>query len=278
MRPTGGWAASLELGFDRRGARTVLSRRRHEGPLRVQKAFYPEGDAVCHVIVLHPPGGVVNGDRLSLHGRLEGRTHALLTTPGAGKWYRSAGAWAYQHVRFHVGEGARLEWLPQENIIYDGACAQMGMEVELAADACYIGWEVLCLGRRAAGERFRTGNLRLQSRLLRAGSPLWIERGWLTGASPVLQSATGLAGFQVSGTLAAAVPCLDPALLPLCRTIEAPGRAARTGITTLPEGVLVARYLGDSAEAARAWFTALWRLLRPALLGRQAQPPRIWST
>ena len=131
------WRANLVLGYDRSGASTRLIRREHSGPLRVQKAFYPEGEAVCHTIVVHPPGGIVSGDELAIDVVASGGAHALLTTPGAAKWYRSTGKPARQHVRLLAAEGARLEWLPQEAIFYDNADAHlkrqiMGREVVVA--------------------------------------------------------------------------------------------------------------------------------------------------
>lgn len=255
----------------------MLTRRVHTGPLRVQKPFYPEGETVCQVILLHPPGGIANGDALSLTTRVGAGAHALLTTPGAGKWYRSSGDWARQHVHLHVGPGAALEWLPQESILFDGARVDMDIVIDLSADARFIGWEVLCLGRRAAGESYRTGQVRLCTRLRRDGRVSWLERACFSGGSGLLASTAGLAGHSVSGSLIAAAPQLDDALLAACRAIGSGETQARTGITRLP-GLMIARYLGHCSEAARDWFVALWRLLRPAMLEIQALPPRIWST
>lgn len=270
-----GWHARLDLAFSRRGGGTVLSRRAHRGPLRVQKALHPEGEAVCHGIVLHPPSGIAGGDDLEIRVAVEAGGHALLTTPGAGKWYRSAGPRAAQRLRLSAAPGAVLEWLPQENIVFAGALADLDTRVELAGDARLIAWDILCLGRRASGERFDRGNLRLASRIERDGQPLWLERGALDGGSPLLDSAAGLAGFSVSATLLASGPGLDAALLAACREVPAP--AGQAGISLLPD-LLVARHLGHSAEAARHWFAALWGILRPALAGRAAQTPRIWNT
>jgi urease accessory protein len=271
------WHAHLSLGFQRREAATILARREHVGPLRIQKALYPEGEAVCHAIVLHPPSGIVGGDELEIDVTVGPGAHALLTTPGAGKWYRSAGAWANQSLGFTVEVQGVLEWLPQETIVFDAARAAMRSSIELADDARFIGMEVLCLGRRASGERFTEGAVRLDTRVRRAGRPVWLERGLLEGGSGLLDASAGLAGFSVSGTFLAVAPGIEPGLLAACRDIPVHEAGVRHGITALPE-ILVARYLGHSSEAARQWFVALWQALRPALIGREAQLPRIWNT
>ena len=170
-----------------------------------------------------------------------------------------------------------LEWLPQESIIFDGALADMRSHIRLAAGSRYIGWEVLCFGRRASNECFKSGELKLRTGIERHGRWLWLEQGRLKGDSPVLISPAGLAGFSVCATLIAAGDEIAPALLASCRKIVSPECNAQYGLTALPQ-LLVARHLGHSSEAARGWFVALWRLLRPALLGREAQPPRIWNT
>ncbi len=260
------WKAQLQLGFEQRGGRTVLAERRHDGPLVVQKALYPEGDAVCHAIVVHPPAGIAGGDELELNARAGAGAHALLTTPGAGKWYRSAGPWAGQRLRFEVA-GA-MEWLPQETIVFDGAMAQLETEVRLQGDAKYLGWEILCLGRTGSGERFDKGEIRLDSRIYRDGRLLWLERGRIEGGGALLDSPAGLQGKPVCATLVAACPMVD---LAACREIES------LAVTQLP-GLVVARYLGDSSEQAKQLFARLWTVLRPAMFGREAQMPRIWST
>src|SRR5258706_14626091 len=106
------WKAELRLEFEHRAVRTFLAKRRHDGPLVVQKPLYPEGDAVCHAIVVHPPAGIAGGDELEIGVRAAEGAHALLTTPGAGKWYRSGGAWARQRIEFDARGGACIEWLP----------------------------------------------------------------------------------------------------------------------------------------------------------------------
>jgi len=257
----------------------VLRENRHRGPLRVQKALYPEGDAVCQAILLHPPSGIAGGDQLEISATLDSGAHAQITTPGAGKWYRSGGTDAAQRIAFGLQAGATLEWLPQETILFDGARARMETRISLAQDSRYIGWDILCLGRAAAGERFAHGRFDLFYRIDRAGKPLWIERGGFAGNDPMLYSPAGWAGATVCGTLLCSFPKLPQqaaSLLETCRAI-APADGGSHALTALP-GLLVARYLGDSSEAARHWFTALWAILRPACCGRPAVTPRIWNT
>ena len=273
------WLAELHLGFAARDGRTLLRENRHAGPLRVQKALYPEGDAVCQAIVLHPPSGIAGGDHLAIKVKVDDGAFAQLTTPGAGKWYRSGGAEASQQLDFTVGAGATLEWLPQESIVFDGAIARMATRVSLAADSRFIGWDILCLGRAAAGERFTQGKFELFLRVDRGNLPLWLERGGFAGGDAMLHSPAGWAGATVNGTLLCSFPELAqaaPALLEALRAV-APPDAARHGITVLP-GILIARYLGDNSEAARLWFAELWKILRPACCGRPAVLPRIWNT
>lgn len=279
VSPAPAWHAALHLAFARTGERTVLRDNRHHGPLRVQKALYPEGEGVCQAIVLHPPSGIAGGDHLLISATVGTGAHAQLTTPGAGKWYRSGGPEASQRLELTVEEGAALEWLPQETIVFDGARARMETRVRLAADSRFIGWDILCLGRAAAGERFEHGRFDLLCRVERGGAPIWLERGGFDGADPMLASPAGWAGHGVGGTLLCAFPDLPrqaAGLLEALRAI-APGDGASHGITALP-GVLVARYLGDNSEAARLWFARLWQTLRPACCGRPAVPPRIWNT
>jgi urease accessory protein len=275
-RPAG-WHAELDLVFRQQDDRTVLATRRHTGPLRVQKALYPEGAVPCHVILLHPPAGIVGGDTLHIGVRLEAGSQACITTPGAAKWYRSAGALATQRVEIDLAEASVLEWLPQETLFFDGARAHTRNRVRLRGGGRYFGWEVLCLGRRASGESFARGLLDMGTRIDTDAGPVWLEKGQIGGADPLLSSAVGLAGRSVCATLLMAGMPPQTELLDTCRRIPPEEPAALTGLTWMPQ-LLVGRYLGHSAEAARAWLFALWQQLRPALAGRSAQAPRIWKT
>ncbi|HEY8069306.1 MAG TPA: urease accessory protein UreD [Burkholderiales bacterium] len=267
------WKASLSLGFSFADRKTTLSRKFHDGPLVVQKPLYPEGGEVCHAIVVHPPGGIAGGDELNLQVDAGPDASALLTTPGAAKWYRSAGPWAKQNVTFDVK--GTLEWLPQETIVFDGALAESAYDVNLGAHARFIGWDIVCLGRTGSGERLSRGTFRSSVQVRREKKLLWLERGRIDGGGRLLDSPAGLDGKPVVGTLFASCPNLNQQLLNETRKTEP--ETGRGAATLLP-GILLARYIGDSSEAARRYFVALWRVLRPALMGREASEPRIWRT
>ena len=270
-----GWCASLELGFERRGARTVLATRRHDGPLVVQKALHPEGDAPCHAIVVHPPAGIAGGDELAIEVRAGEAAEALLTTPGASKWYRSAGPWARQHVSLHGAPGSALEWLPQETIVFDAARADISFEAHLEGDARLIAWDIACLGRTGSGERFDSGRYRVQARIFRDGKLAWLERGAIEPGSRLPSSQAGLGGQSVFATVIVAATHIEDGWIAAARDVSPEQGIA--AVTRLP-GLLLARYRGDSSEAARRYCAAIWKSQRAAVLSRQAIEPRIWRT
>lgn len=269
------WHARLALTFERRDAATRLVRREHEGPLRLQKALYPEGEAICHGIILHPPAGIAGGDILDVNVEVGAGAHALLTTPGAGKWYRSAGAEGVLRQRLTVADGGVLEWLPQENIVFRQANARMQTEVDLAAGATFIAADMTAFGRHGEQQQFHDGSFAQSMRIRRDGRTLWREQGCVRGGERVMQAPSALAGQPVTGTLIAIGAGLDETLVERCR--EIPVTHGDAGITLLPD-LFIARYLGQRCEAGRAWFSALWCELRPALTGHPARIPRIWKT
>lgn len=268
-----GWQARLKLGFGPVAGRTALVRRRHDGPLRVQRTFHPEGEP-CHGYLIHPPGGIVGGDRLSISVDVDPQAHALVTTPAANKFYRSAGPWAVQRQHLDVADGATLEWLPQEQIVFDAAWADTLTEVNLGGGARFIGWELTCLGRPAAGEGFTRGALRSRFELWRDGRPLMLERNRFDGGAAILDEPWGLGGHRAVATLLAVGA--DAAGRDALRTALAD--TAALFAVTLSGDVLALRWLGAGAQDGLAVLERAWAVLRPRLLDRPACPPRIWRT
>jgi urease accessory protein len=271
-----GWNAHLSLKFGSSDGKTVLCDQRHSGPLLVQRPFYPEGESVCHVYVLHPPGGVVGGDTLELDIGVRSQAHVLATTPTAGKFYRSAGPEARQTVNIAVQPGAALEWLPQETIIYDQVHARISTRIDLAADARFIGWDVLCLGLPASGAKFQRGMLRQTVEIWRDGELLLIERGQYDGESPILTARWGLAEYPVNGTFWCTTD--NRHLVEVIRQQIPPPQTDELWSATWMQGLLVCRYLGWDAFRAHRLFVQIWQVIRPDVFGREACPPRIWRT
>ena len=283
-----GWSACLNLRFEARevlGApRTVMTERNHFGPLRILKPLYPEGHDICHGVIVHPPGGIVAGDSLAIDVRVDQGACAVITTPGAQKWYRSTGKHASAATRLHVADGAALEWMPQETIVFDGTSAQQSLEIALAPDARFFGWEMLCLGRTTRGERFTTGDFRQRIRLVRAetNAPLWRESMVITGGDPLLTSPLGLRGMPVTATAWIAFPHGALSTLSadeLLANIRANlGDSALAAASSPEAGLVVVKVIGDAPEALRNLLIAVWSKIRMQVFGRKPELPRIWST
>lgn len=273
------WQARLSLGFADDAGTTRLVERSHFGPLRIQKPLYPEGGEVCHAIVVHPPGGVVGGDELTITASAHAHARALITTPGAAKWYKANGLASRQDVHLEVAANAALEWLPQETIFFNAAHVRLNNTVSLAADATYIGSEILCFGRTASGESFATGRIEQRTSIRRGGKLVWFEQGALSAAGPSMTGLTGLAGKTVCATLLAVGKTLPAAVI---QAVRENGAGMVTGCdlfgATQMKSLCVVRYLGNSSETAKQLMTRAWTLLRPQLMGREAVVPRIWNT
>jgi urease accessory protein len=265
------WHASLALDFRRAEQRTTMAAR-HRGPLRVQKALYPEGEAVCHGIVLHPPGGIAGGDALAIEVDVKSAAHALLTTPGAAKWYKANGRPATQSATLRVA--GTLDWLPQEAIVFAEADVRSEIRIDVAPDAAMIGWDIVALGRAESGETFDRGRFAQSIRLHDDGELQWVERTRLDGNDELLASPTGLDGNAVFGCLWAVGPRWTDQHIDALRAEVSPD----TPLTRLGPRLVVARALGATTAAVRGALEPVWAALRPRVLARRAVPPRIWST
>ena len=275
-----GWHGHLQLDYTRHGERTIALDR-HHGPLRVLQRLYPEGDAVCHQVLVHPPGGVVGGDVLALDATLAPGSHALITTPGATRFYRSAGPLAQQQVTATLADGARLEWLPLETIAYRRCQVDNRLTFNLAPGAQMIGWDVLALGLPAADQPFDQGQYLQQVSI----PGIWLERGRIDGADRLLMdSRLGLAGHSVMATLWLA----DGQVLGRERCeqlidgaralIDASALPTTAGVTALDGRLLVLRALGHRVEPVMALLQAVWAGWRQWHWGLAPCAPRVWRT
>jgi urease accessory protein len=227
------------------------------------------------VYVLHPPGGLVGGDEVHVDVTVHPRAQALLTTPAATKFYRTLGLPARQINHVQIAAHATCEWLPQETIVFGGARAETRTRVELGDEARFVGWDVTCLGRPAAGDAFSTGTYTSAFEIWRGDCPLWIDRAVCSDA--VLSASWGLRGCAVFGTLVVAPALPREGLETLRKVLCSEDALDSVAVSSLRE-VTVCRYLGASTQRALQYFQRAWQIVRPLSLARPASPPRIWLT
>ena len=271
-----GWKAKLLLKFIEENNKTILNHRSHQGPLQVQKLFYPESNGACHAYILHPPGGVVGGDSFDIKIQVEPNAKVLVTTPAAGKFYRSSGGEAFQRQSITVSDHGVLEWFPSENIFFQGAKAKLITRVDLSEESHFIGWDILCLGRPAIGEIFSQGQLTQKLEIFLNGCPIRLERLVVRDNDAILDAKWGFGGKPVMGSFFCFSPRKD--LVDLLRqNIDLFENGDLLSITFV-DGIILCRYLGNSVEHVKRNFIKFWQLLRLALRDHEAVIPRIWNT
>ncbi|MBT0568992.1 urease accessory protein UreD [Curvibacter sp. CHRR-16] len=286
------WHARLSLHYQQdRSALRTLARFSHDGPLRILQSLYPEGDAICHNVLVHPPGGLVGGDTLDIAVQLDSGTHGLITTPGASRFYRSDGPLATQRTVLQVAADARLEWLPLEAICFDGCNALNHLELQIAPGGCVLGWDVTALGLPHAQQPFVRGSL--QQHLELPG--VWLERGRIQADDALLMNApAGLAGQRCLATLFwaqgsdigrdqreqlldSARTAIDVARGATAAPTTAPQTPLHAGATAVHPQVVVVRVLTPTVEPAMQLLRQIRRQWRAQHWGCAAQDPRIWA-
>ena len=273
------WRARLQLDYSLQGARTV-ARHLHSGPLRILQSLYPEGDAVCHNVLVHPPGGLVGGDTLDLQVRAAASAHGLITTPGATRFYRSDEALAVQRTHLVLEGDARIEWLPLETICYSGCRAENRLTLELAPQAQVMGWDVTALGLPHADLPFVDGFV--QQHLELPG--VWLERGRVDASDALLLNGpAALAGMRCWATMylvcgqamdrAYKASALDAAR----EVIAAHALAATAGATSPNAQTVVVRVVAPQVEAVMGLLRQIRLAWRVHLWNMAASSPRIWA-
>ena len=273
------WLASLQLDYTRESDRSV-ARYLHNGPLRILQSLYPEGDAVCHNVLVHPPSGLVGGDMLDMHVTVGEGAHGLVTTPGATRFYRSEAGLATQQVHARLASGARLEWLPLEAIAYNGCDALNRAVFELAPGAELITWDITALGLPAADLPFAQGTFRQHLEI----PGVWLERGIISATDTRLMvSPLGLAGQRCMATLvfaagsAIAAERSERALACARDLLEASSLRLTAGATSPHQQVIVLRVLSPVTEPAMQLLRQVWAAWRHEMWGLPGAVPRLWN-
>ena len=274
------WNATLALDYTRQADKTV-ARFHHSGPLRILRSLYPEGESICHNVIVHPPGGLVGGDTLDMAFTAAPGAHGLVTTPGATRFYRSAGAAALQRTQLVLDAGARMEWLPLEAICHSGCLAENRLTMRLAPGAELMGWDVTALGLPAAGQPFELGSLCQHIEV----PAVWLERARIAAADTLLMnSPLGLAGNRCMATLffvagnSLARSRRQEALDCARQVIDAHSLHSTAGATSPNDRIVVVRVLAPLVEPAMQLLRQVWQAWRVNLWHLGSALPRIWST
>ncbi|MEM7097608.1 MAG: urease accessory protein UreD [Pseudomonadota bacterium] len=273
--PAGRWGADISLGFGVQQKRTVLSSRQHSGPLRVQKPFYPEGD-VCHVYLLHPPGGMTGHDDLNISIDVPTDASALVTTPASNKAYRSAGPKTWVRQSFHAG--GTLEWLPQSTILFGGSRLRQRTDIHLSPSSRLMAWDLIGLGRPASDDHYddhhKEGEFEQVQSVFVQGRPLFRDRQRFFSGARILDAAWGYGGAKALGVFL--IFPADEDLLERVRHFI--GQLESDLTATMVDKLLVIRGMSQDLTQLQEEFARVWACLRPMVLGRPASVPRIWAT
>ena len=268
-----GWIAELNLNLSRSKEKTFLSKRNHIGPLTIQRPFYPEGD-ICHVYLLHPPGGIVGGDSLTVNTNSEEFSKALITMPGATKIYRtSQNKFSEVNQNITIQKNSVLEWLPMETIIFPGACSNISTKFSLNENAKIAAWEIQCLGRPAIQEKFNMGEINLNFEVWRDEKPIIIDKFQVNESN--LDNIAGLRGYPVLGTFVLSID--DEQMVNTIRELIPDNDLYVAGVTQM-DYLIVIRCLSFKTHLIHEIFKNIWVKTRHLIAGKQASSPRIWST
>jgi urease accessory protein len=273
------WLARLDLNYTLEAERSV-ARYLHQGPLRILQSLYPEGDAVCHNVLVHPPSGLVGGDTLDMQVTVGAGAHGLVTTPGATRFYRSEAGLATQQVHARLESGARLEWLPLEAIAYNGCDGLNRAVFDLAPGAEMMTWDITALGLPAADMPFVQGTFRQHLEI----PGVWLERGTLDASdSRLMNSPLGLAGQRCMATLvfaagsAMADERIERALACARELLEASELRLTAGATSPHQQVIVLRVLSPVTEPAMQLLRQVWAAWRQEMWALVGTAPRLWN-
>lgn len=290
IEPSGSWRARLDLDFnvaplssseiavDLREHKTRLGFQ-HFGPLRIQKALYPEGPSPCHAIIVHPPGGIAGGDRLEVIVKSRARSHGLVTNPSATKWYGTDSVVPASQL-IDIELDGKFEWLPQETIVFNQARVRSDIHVRASDEGAMIGWDHLIFGRHSSGETFAEGNFNQTLRIELDGKEVWRDKLVLQGGDPLFASPIGLRGHHALATVWAVLPhskSWDEQTIQSLRDQTSVHGEQGIAWTVLHSRLLVGRVLANPLNL-KSLLQNAWKFLRPHVLDRIAVAPRLWAT
>lgn len=286
------WEALLDLRFAVSHHKTVLKNYAFKGPLQVQKLFYHDSDKgdkveTCHCYILHPPGGLVSGDSLTFNIELEEHARALLTSTSANKFYKgdSCNVKSSLTQKF-ILNNCQLEFLPLENIFFNGAVSQVQTVFDMDKTSSLLTWDINCFGRAACDETFTQGYVSNKLQIIRAGIPL-IHENLVLDTNSYYNAVPFLNNFNVQASLYAITTQELTSNLKSQVDIFAQELYARHKALkeqdciyslSMKDDLVICRYLGQSSYKAFELFKEIFVWLRPLIFNKKSVIPRIWNT
>ncbi|MGN6103475.1 MAG: urease accessory protein UreD [Devosia sp.] len=250
-----------------RDGRTRIATLFQEGAAKVRLPL--THDRSLQAVLMNTAGGLTGGDRLSWTARAAPETHLVLTTPACERIYRSARETATVETRLSAAPGARLDWLPQETILFEDAHLTRRLEIDMAPDATLLAVEAVILGRQAMGENALRARLRDDWRVRRGDRLVHAEATRLAGDPRERESLSLLAGHTAFATILYVADDAEARLDGIRGLVAAPD-AGTIGASAVGERLAV-RALASSGLALRRLIVPIIAMLSPA-----GSLPRLW--
>jgi urease accessory protein len=232
--------------------------------IRLPQSF----DGTMEAVLINTAGGLTGGDRIDWAFTAGEGTRLTATTQACERVYKALAGTATVETRIDVGAGARVDWLPQETILFDRSSLTRRLEVDLAGDATFLAVEAVLLGRKAMGEQVETGFFRDRWRIRREGKLIHAEEARLIGDVALVSGEQAvLAGARAFATVLFCGRDAEAYLEPLRRLIG-DGEAGASHW----QDKLVARVVAPDGFALRKKLIPLISHLRNG-----ASVPKVWT-
>jgi urease accessory protein len=251
--------------FARVGERTEPDRLFETGGLRWR---FPRSSNPCEAAIVNTGGGVAGGDSYAVSLTLSEGAEVEATTPSAERIYRSDGPAASIATQLVLAPNARLFWLPQETLLFDGARLERRLEVETSGKAAFIMVETLVFGRLAMGEDRIDARVLDSWRVRRDCRLVFADETRLEHAGASLDRKAVGAGARAVSTIVASAPNIEARLPDLRAALDAGSPAVESGASAF-DGLVVARLLAASSDRLRAAVVA-------SIVALGGRKPRLW--
>jgi urease accessory protein len=257
--------AEARASFARVGARTEPERLFETGGLRWR---FPRSSSPCEAAMVNTGGGVAGGDSYSVGLTLGEGAEVEATTPSAERIYRSDGPAASIATRLVLKPRARLFWLPQETLMFEGARLERRLEVDTSGEAAFVVAETLVFGRLAMGESRIDATLRDSWRVRRDGRLVFADETRLEHAGATLERKAVGRGARALSTIVASAPDIEARLPDLRAALGAAGSDIESGASAF-DRLIVVRLLGPSSDRLRMGLIA-------SIVALGGRKPRLW--